>query len=84
LDDISLPADFLTGEEIAAWVAVLKRLSETNSDGRVGRLFTPAAFDKLEESILEVRRNGGRGRVYLDINAGVVQAISTEIKRKVT
>ena len=51
---------------------------------RVERLFTAAAFDLLESAILEVRRNGGRGRVYLDIDAGIVQAISTEIKRKVT
>ena len=76
--------DFLTGEEIQSLTAMLKRLSSLNTDGRVGRLFTPTAFDKLEESILEVRRNGGRGRVYLDIDAGIVQAISTEIKRKVT
>ena len=57
---------------------MLKRLSNLNTDGRVGRLFTPVQFDLLERAIFLVKNeeNRGNGTVEIQIRDGRIIGIS--------
>ena len=50
---------------------------------RLGKLLTPKQVDMLEQMLYYVRREGGAGKVYLDLRAGTVKYIGVDIRREV-
>jgi len=48
---------------------------------QLARLLTPAQVELIMQSLYEVRRSSGFGRVYIDLQAGTVKYIGVDIRR---